>query len=364
MSPRLRSRSAFTLIELLVVIAIIAILIALLLPAVQQAREAARRTQCRNNLKQIGLALHNYHDAQSCFPPGQIRGWNGTVEVGNGASWGALILPFMDQAPLFTRLNLSYGITQSRAPSQNGAVVASLSAIPGTLCPSDTERPPTRSAHGSADPNYISRAPATSYFGTTGAFNTWGDSTNQRLSGGFFTIDPGPRSTIATITDGTSNTIAVGEQTYRVWTGGMWLGLTGNTTDPTVPGTDSACCQDWFLHMGVYPITNRFVFGMPQASWRFGSEHTGGAHFLMADGAVRFISENIEHIRTHPAAGGTPAGYAPDFGCYWTNNPMGCADGDPNTQGVFFDKNKLATVMGLYQRLHHKNDGLVITGEF
>jgi prepilin-type N-terminal cleavage/methylation domain-containing protein len=252
MNRKSHARAGFTLIELLVVIAIIAILIALLLPAVQQAREAARRSQCKNNLKQIGLALHNYHDTANQFPPGQIRGFNGTNELGNAFSWGTMILPYLDQAPMYNRLNFSIGI----AEGANKTFVESLSGIPAVLCPSDSERPKLRGA------NTLVRAPATSYFGTSGAFNTWSDSTNARLSGGFFTIDPAPPSTMATISDGTSNTIAVGEQTYRVWTGGLWLGVQHGTFTTSAPGNDTACCQDWFLHWGLYPITNKFVTGM------------------------------------------------------------------------------------------------------
>ncbi len=282
-SPR-----GFTLIELLVVIAIIAVLIALLLPAVQQAREAARKTQCKNNLKQIGLTLHNYHDTFTCFPPGQIRGYVAAtnLEFGNAFSWGAMLLPYMDQAPLFGKLDFTTGISQGT----NLTTVTGRS-IPGILCPSDSLRPKLRGA------NLQTASAATSYFGTIGAFNTWGDSTNGNLSGGFFTIDPGPLSSIATISDGTSNVIAVGEQTYRVWTGGLWLGVQHATFTTVVPGNDTACCQDWQLHWGLYPITNQFVSGMQNPQLRFGSEHTGGTQFLMADGSVRFVSETIEHTR-------------------------------------------------------------------
>jgi len=357
MRSSLVKRKGFTLIELLVVIAIIAILIALLLPAVQQAREAARRTQCRNHLKQMGLALHNYHDAHNVFPPGQIRGRDPAtgIERGNGFSWGALILPYMDQAPLYNQLNPSIGIYEGN----NKTVQVNLTALPGVLCPSDSERPKKRSLHASTDVNHMPSTIATSYFGTIGAFNTWSDSTSPRLSGGFFTTDPGPPSSIATISDGTSNTIAVGEQTYRVWTGGVWLGVQSATQTLAAPGTDTACCQDWFLHWGLYPITNRYVVGMLHTNVRFGSDHAGGAHFLMSDGAVRFISENIQHIPSSATAG-VPSGYHPDLGCWWTNTPTGCADGNPATQGVFLDKAQLGQYMGLYQRLHHKNDGLTV----
>jgi len=342
------SRRGFTLIELLVVIAIIAILIALLLPAVQQAREAARRTQCKNNLKQLGLALHNYHDTHNCFPPGQIRGARSGIEYGNGFSYGALLLPFMDQAPLYNQLNSSLTIGEGT----NLTLITGLAAIPGVLCPSDSERPKKRGA------NSQTASPATSYFGSTGAFNSWSDSTNPRLSGGFFTIDPGPMSTIATFSDGTTNTIAIGESTYRVWTGGLWLGVTAAAPASTAaPVADTACCQDWWLNWGLYPITNKYVAGMLHANVRYGSDHTGGAQFLMADGSVRFISENIQHTVNTIAV---PSGYNPDMGCYWTNLAGACGDGAP---GVFLDKTQLGNFMGLWQRLQHKNDGLVV-GEF
>lgn len=349
----MRSHSAFprkrgfTLIELLVVIAIIAILIALLLPAVQQAREAARRSQCKNNLKQIGLALHNYHDVFSVFPPGQIRGWNGTNEVGNAFSWGAMLLPYLDQAPLYNQLNFSIGIAEG-----TNLTTVTDKTLPFSICPSDSDRIPVRGA------NTQPRSPATSYFGSSGPFNSWSDSTNMRFSGGFFTIDPGLPSKIARIKDGTSNTIAVGEQTYKVWTGGLWLGVQHSTQTVSAPGTDTACCQDWFLHWGLYPITNKFVTGMVHPNVRYGSEHVGGAQFVMADGSVRFISENIDHIigktgnATYPPAQGA--------GCPWENVANGCGDGNP---GHFNDKTLLNTLMGTYQRLFHTNDGLVV-GEF
>src|SRR5689334_25410189 len=108
-------RRAFTLIELLVVIAIIAVLIALLLPAVQQAREAARRTQCKNNLKQIGLALHNYHDTFRLFPPGYVdRNGNPNLtpdnDLGPGWGWAAFLLPYIDQSPLYSPINFNVGV--------------------------------------------------------------------------------------------------------------------------------------------------------------------------------------------------------------------------------------------------------------
>ncbi len=138
-----RSRTArpgFTLIELLVVIAIIAVLIALLLPAVQAAREAARRAQCVNNLKQIGLALHNYHDAISTFPSGYIDYQNNSIytpdlDMGPGWGWAALALPFLEQQPLYNAINFNLGI---RSASNSTAVLTPLTVF---QCPTDGYNP-------------------------------------------------------------------------------------------------------------------------------------------------------------------------------------------------------------------------------
>src|SRR5262245_45950852 len=135
-------RPAFTLIELLVVIAIIAVLIALLLPAVQQAREAARRTQCKNNLKQIGLAYHNYHDTHNCLPPqGETNGFvdSASMNVTPKPVWGwsTYVLPFIDQAPLFNQLNP--GPTSLTAAVQSNTLYPLVQTmLPVYRCPSDT----------------------------------------------------------------------------------------------------------------------------------------------------------------------------------------------------------------------------------
>ena len=114
-----RTRKGFTLIELLVVIAIIAILIALLLPAVQQAREAARRSTCKNNLKQIGISLHNYHDVHNAFPPGWIAVENNSpnIEGESGFGWGTMLLPYMDQAPLYQQMDFT--VAMDVAPNRD-----------------------------------------------------------------------------------------------------------------------------------------------------------------------------------------------------------------------------------------------------
>lgn len=241
-------------------------------------------------------------------------------------------------------------------------MILSLTAIPTTICPSDSQRTPTRSVHAAAEPFHMASMPGTSYFGSSGAFNNWSDSTSLRLSGGFFTIDPARPSNMASISDGTSNTIAVGETSARVWAGGAWLGVQHPNQSTAAPGTDTACCQDWYLTYAIYPITNQFISGMPSASLRFSSDHAGGAQFLFADGSVKFISENINHVldQSGNACSENPAGGA-NCGCLWTNT-NGCADG-ASPGGSFMDKPLLAQRMGVWQRLFHKSDGLVV-GEF
>jgi len=269
-----------------------------------------------------------------------------------------MILPFMDQAPLFESLDLDLGLYEG----PNKATIEALGAISSVLCPSDSDRPGTRPMHGTTSTYYIASMPATSYSGSSGAFNNWSDSTSSELSGGFFTIDPARPSSMATITDGTSNVIAVGEKSYKVWTGSAFLGVQHSSQSPSNPGTDTACCQDWFLTYALYPITNRYTYGMTASSIRFGSQHQGGAHFVFADGAVRFISEQIDHILDKTGnACSSPTTIAGNCGCLWSNSPLGCANGNPATQGVFRDKARLADSMGIWQRLHHKSDELEVS---
>jgi len=207
-----QKRRGFTLIELLVVIAIIAILIALLLPAVQQAREAARRSQCKNNLKQIGLALHNYHDVFSTFPPGWIGVENGlpSPEGESGFAWGTMILPYLDQAPLYNQFN--YTLAMDLAPNR-GVLDNYLDVF---SCPSDP-KPNTFTIQdrNSTDvelavSNYVG------VFGTTEIHdceNAPGTapvtSSGQCVSDGVFFHNS--RIKMRDIIDGTSSTLMVGE---------------------------------------------------------------------------------------------------------------------------------------------------------
>jgi len=203
-------RTGFTLIELLVVIAIIGVLIALLLPAVQQAREAARRNTCTNNLKQIGLALHNYHDTFNLFPPGGRRCRNITnnnLEVWGGWSIHSMLLPYMDQAAVANALNFerdSYVIDSGRDGMGNWTAISTI--INGFNCPSDQMKPPLGSTtnsgvtHRFSGNNYVGSAGDTTRLGTYSA-------TDSR---GVFWIDS--NSSINTIPDGTKNTIFFSER--------------------------------------------------------------------------------------------------------------------------------------------------------
>ena len=153
-----RRARGFTLIELLVVIAIIAILIALLLPAVQQAREAARRSQCKNNLKQLGLAMHTYHDVHLMFPLSEMSHFtpNSVAYDGTGFGWSAFILPFIDQAPLYNQFNFNVPIPGTT----NQPLVANV--VPVAHCPSDTQAR-VRDRGIPSDPAYVSAQSTASY---------------------------------------------------------------------------------------------------------------------------------------------------------------------------------------------------------
>lgn len=293
-----RVRSGFTLIELLVVIAIIAILIALLLPAVQQAREAARRTQCRNNLKQLGLALHNYHDTASVFPPSLVGRCTTPLLNTNGL---AFLLPMIDQAPLYNTMNFSAafstfpsvaGYTSIVDPTTTGNAAAVKTPITAFLCPSDPGAvllAEATSNYGISATNTGTGGAKTCYdFSAAPFYNTcenWAAtaSTTRRMFG------EASKCRMADITDGSSNTVAMAETTLSVYNGRTpaW-GYRGWV----MPGVDlvGQRINDW-SYAGQQSIQGRL------GSWaRSGSLHTGGIHILIADGSVRFLSENIDTV--------------------------------------------------------------------
>ncbi|MDB5386479.1 MAG: putative major pilin subunit [Planctomycetaceae bacterium] len=308
-----RRRLGFTLIELLVVIAIIAVLIALLLPAVQQAREAARRSQCKNNLKQLGLAMHNYHDTYRLFPTGA---------GGNGFSPHARVLPYIDQAPLYGTLNFltTTAISQGSVPVDANNAVAWRLTLPVFRCPSDPDSLPDPNTVGGRN-NYwtntgtgvLNGAP-----GATAADVNYGMPENNGM------IIQNRYVGMAEVTDGLSNTALMSEK--RLGDGSN--GISTPQTDTYAPGTYPANADDALNMCMATDVTNLGMQGKSNigVSWLAGSNdstfyfhaqppngrscrfppsrmsstansmHVGGVHTMLGDGGVRFVSSNISLV--------------------------------------------------------------------
>jgi len=326
-----RRGGAFTLIELLVVIAIIAILIGLLLPAVQKVREAAARSKCQNNLKQFGLAIHSYNDTFQVLPPGGLYGTyiatapNAPNSDGNWnsdqGSWLVHTLPYMEQTAAYNLINPRKSVTNSvGGPADNlggiGKIPTANRKISYMRCPSDDydQSLSTSNYVGSMGPQCVTGGCGIDTFQPycqTGAFNnTVGYSTSPDHGNSENAIDIrglfnriGARITLASIKDGTSNTIAVGEHLplhSDHLVSNAWWNFNGGTamvstivpintpSNGFLPGTSgfSNCApapnginsaRNWNYSMG------------------FKSNHSGGANFVFADGSVKFLPQNIDH---------------------------------------------------------------------
>ena len=313
LEPRCRSRGGFTLSELLVVIAIIAILIALLLPAVQAAREAARRAQCVNNLKQIGLALHNYLSTHEVFPPGYVSAVDKTVtdpcnqdaensksvDLGSGWAWGSLILGQMEQQAVYNSINFNLSVAYKANDT------SSTTALSVYLCPSDFgpstvpvfADPPDPANPGSfSGKNIIDTVARGNYVGMFGVGEVCANAGNG--AGVFYRNS---RTSIAAITDGTSQTIAVGERShnlsYVTWTArsiGGWLGKTSfveGGTDQFNPSPEEC----WTQVLGPVGLADGpRTINNPEAHVEdYWSLHPGGANMLFGDGSVRFLKASM-----------------------------------------------------------------------
>jgi prepilin-type N-terminal cleavage/methylation domain-containing protein/prepilin-type processing-associated H-X9-DG protein len=356
MSRRHDTRRGFTLIELLVVITIIGVLIALLLPAVQAAREAARRAQCTNNLKQIALAAHNYESANGCFPMGTpvkvatySSGWIQAGDYDYGHSLFVAMLPQLEQSALFNAVNFSVNIDMPENMTIQRSQVNAL------LCPSDS------TAWQIDTPTMWATYPGlqvahTSYSGCTGTWSHWAWSPSSTPSlatlaaqdNGIFYVNS--RTRIADVTDGTSNTILLGERMlfdrYRPdtnWWFSGWLG---------------ASLFDTLTAMNPQRLTAIASLPAPQPGdwpgvednplWNSASSrHPGGANFAMADGSVKFLKETIQSWPVD------------SFG-----NPTGVSDGGGTMHrfdGTTLYALRPGTTFGIYQALSTRNGGEVIS---
>ncbi len=326
------ARQGFTLIELLVVIAIIAVLIALLLPAVQAAREAARRSSCQNNLKQLALAVHNYHDTHNTFPLNYGLCCDSHIQA-QQSSWIARTMPFFEMGTLSSEIDFRYGWQNDpRANGElnpanmvmpsNGAIAHQ--AIPTLICPSDSHngKMTSRANHGWAGNN--PELGVTNYKGVAGAnwehgayqslpaaagepanphtSTKWGQTGNglDRGNGIFFRAHGAAPFTVVSaskmsdISDGTSNTLMIGESVPRWCTHTWWWWFNGVTATCGIPpNADPTSCPSYNVNNS--KIANLDAcWGHWPDNYSFFSRHSGGVQFAKADGSVSFISDNID----------------------------------------------------------------------
>ena len=299
-------KKAFTLVELLVVIAIIGILIALLLPAVQAAREAARRMQCTSNLKQIGVAMHGYHDVHRIFPPG-------AVHAPRGLTWYTFVLPYMEQEAQYERIDPHGQLVPTTAPA-SGPLVEQLGMF---RCPSDT---------GESVNKWYGNYPTVNYVASRTMFNAPGNSMGWPAS-----------LSMREITDGSSHTFLLSERgLFERSTAGVWSGWV----------TTAGC----FNFCSTRPINTPFIMtnGQPvgpvnvapsadrwYSRFTVTSRHPGGANFAFCDGSVHFVGEDID---TNPKL-----------------TRMGQDDFQDSSHGEYGNY--------LYQNLINYNDGNSIPGD-
>ncbi|WP_428306363.1 DUF1559 domain-containing protein [Lacipirellula sp.] len=339
-----RSRPGFTLVELLVVIAIIGVLVALLLPAVQAAREAARRSTCLNNLKQIALGTQVYHDSHNEFPVGHVWANATSDDNGTGWSWGAKILPQMEQGAAFSQLDFNdlCCVENPTTPAQTRNAAVIKTPLPFFLCPTDGAPPVSRTPGGGA--GEVVEMATTSYSGNGGSFdNSHYNEQGDDLANGIFmrhrhpTVAGTTRSSkrLKEIVDGTTYTILVTESAWDVSFSDEGIG-------------EFVGRKRWYgSRAGSNRMINEGVASMnppnsaPNATIRraAASMHPGGVNFAMVDGSVRYISESIESTNRTWAQRNTPN----------ANDP--------------YDSGRNGLAYGVYQRLWSRADELLV-GDF
>jgi prepilin-type N-terminal cleavage/methylation domain-containing protein/prepilin-type processing-associated H-X9-DG protein len=290
---RIRSRSVrgFTLVELLVVIAIISVLVALLIPAVQASREAARKTVCANNLKQIGTALHLYIGNFKALPPGYVSTVDADLEdEGPGWAWGSKLLPFVEQHALYKEANFAMPVHGS------SALLLRMKSIPTFVCPSDSDFQPVLDIRKIRPDVFICQMAAASYVGSAGTVRPTCKICRDAFDGVFGrnrAIKP------AECEDGLSNTLAVGERAAQWAAAAMW---------GVVPKSRLADARqkDKYVAGPAYVLGTTFAEGfnieeapmdhntMNTFAESFGSDHPGGCHFAFCDGGVRFVFDTVD----------------------------------------------------------------------
>jgi prepilin-type N-terminal cleavage/methylation domain-containing protein/prepilin-type processing-associated H-X9-DG protein len=297
----LRRARGLTLIELLVCISIIAILIALLLPAVQSAREASRRAQCQNNLKQIGLAINGHHESHNAFPPGFKLNDATRDLLTPGWGWGALILEHLEQTPLYNSENQVEHIS---GPSQTTTTRVHLSSF---LCPSSITNAAFDFGYNSGGFIGLEALAPAQYVASSGQVSVGYEDKKQdanirHAGSGVFFINS--RTSTRDIADGTTSTIMVGERSSDVadatWVGVPWMYFSLCTKQTW---SLKSCVSSMFAVLGrTGPATDIYdgdppsgnVLNSPSSGADgFGSKHPGGSNFLFCDGSVRFIKQTI-----------------------------------------------------------------------
>jgi prepilin-type N-terminal cleavage/methylation domain-containing protein/prepilin-type processing-associated H-X9-DG protein len=283
----MKKRAAMTLIELLVVLAIIAVVLGLLIPAVERVREAARRMQCANNLHQIGLACHAYHDGHGVFPPG-YHAWHCPDQLATAPGWGwaSYLLPYLDQESLFQQLAFRHRIEDSRNTGR-------LTLIPVYLCPSDPGVPPVFVITDAAGQPITEVAPI-SYAACFGSGEL--DEIPGPKEGVFYRNS---RMRLTDITDGTSTTLMIGDRAWShamaPWAGAVDRGIVRggprnawrDSPDAAYPSPNFPCVQANAINA---------TADTDGSLDEFFSEHPGGVNMLFGDGGVRFLHQQINPV--------------------------------------------------------------------